>query len=161
METDFVVIDTPDVPIQCASHGNTAIDFRHVRAAVQRVAGAVQLIGNVKWWSMSLARFEVIVNDFEMACSFFRKYIQQNRIHFESVCLVRLLLACRLRNRQNNRIRIAFGERICPGHQQTDIRFRIRADFKLFDKFRQRFSRLQNEIDHWGRTCERSVNQLV
>ena len=70
LKTDLVVIDAPDEAVQRSSHRDATVDFCHIRAAVQRVAGTIQLVSNMKRRAMPLTRLKIVVNDLEMARGF-------------------------------------------------------------------------------------------
>ena len=160
LETDLVVVDTPYQAIQRTGNCDSPLDVCHVGAAVQRMARPVQLVSNFEWRLPSVACLEIVDDDLEVPGRFFRKNVQQHRIHFESR-LFFLHGVRRLFDREHGRTGIAFGERARARHQQTDVAARIGTDLELLDQLRHGGRRLQDEIDHRRRADQRAVDQLV
>ena len=57
LKADLEVMNSPDEAIQCAGDGNATLHIRHVRAAVQRMTGTIQFVGDVERWPMAFASF--------------------------------------------------------------------------------------------------------
>ncbi len=84
MKTDLVIVYAAHESIENASDRDAAFDVGHIRASVQRMARAIQLVGDVEWRLMALASFEVARNYGQMARRLLGKNIEQNRVHFET-----------------------------------------------------------------------------
>ena len=161
LEANLVIVDVTHETVQCGGHCNTSIDVRHIGAAMQCVAGAVQFVGNVERRCVSFASLEVVRDDLEVACRLLREDVVEDRIHLQRHFLFRRHITRWLTDGQHRRIRIAFGEGTCPRNQQCDIGLWIGANFQLLDQFRHRGGGLHDKIHHGWRTFERAVNQPV
>ena len=121
LETDLVIVYAPDELVQRAGYGYPAIDIGHIRAAVQRVTGTVQLVRHVKGRPVPGASLYVVVNGLEVTRRFLGKNIEQHGIHFERRGLFGLNFGLGHCNLENGRIGIALRESAGPGHQQADF----------------------------------------
>ena len=116
IETNLVVVDAPDKAIQGAGNSDTALDVGHVRAAVQRVTRPVKFIGDIKRRRMSLTGSKIVADDLKVTGSLLGKYVEENRVHFESRPL-QYLLCSRHLDGKNGGIRVAFRKRMRARHQ--------------------------------------------
>ncbi len=161
IETDLVVIDSSDQPVERRGDSHAPLNIGHVGTTVQRMARAVQLVGHIKRRGMSVASGQVVDDDLEMPCRFPGEDVVEDRVHFERRFFGLRFFAHGWLNRQLRRIRITLGKGIRSCHEQRDIGTRVRPDFELFDQFRDRGGRLGDEIDHRRRPHECPIDQFV
>ena len=158
IKTDFVIIDASNKAIERACYGNTTLDIRHVRAAVQCVAGTMQFVRNIKRWLMPFACLEIISDDLHMTGRLLREDIQQDRIHLKSrLFFDRIYLRLRC-DRENCSVRITFSKCIGSRHEQVDISRRFNTNFELLYEFRHSRRGNDNEINHRRCLNQRSID---
>ena len=161
LETDLVIVNATHKAIEGCGNGHTAFDVGHVGAAMQRVAGPMQLVGDVEWRRVPLARGQVIGNDFEVSGRFLREDVVKDRIHLERRLLLDRFFGSRASYLQNGSIGIAFSECVGTCDQQADVSFGLAANFELLDKFGYSSSRLQNKVHHGRRARQRPIDQAI
>ena len=160
LEADLVVIDTPYQAVQRARDRHTPLDVCHVGAAVQRMARAIQLVGDLEGRLAPVAGLQIIDDDLEVPGRFLGEYVEQYRIHFQRrLCFLRGLRGHL--DREHGGIGIAVGKRVRTRHQQTDVAARLGTDLELFDQLGNGGRRLQDEIHHRRRADQCAIDQFV
>ena len=114
IEANFVVMHAAYIAVERPGNAHATLDVCHVRAAVQRVAGAVQLIGHRIGWALIRAGIGVVGNDFEVPCRFLREDIEQHRVHLECRRRAARVLAL---DREYLSVRVALRKRVGPCDQ--------------------------------------------
>ena len=76
LEADLVIIDPSNESIQRARDRHAPLDVGHVGAAVQGMAGTIQLVGDFKRRRLAVAGLQVVDDDLEMPGGFFCEYIE-------------------------------------------------------------------------------------
>ncbi len=160
LEADLVVVDPPYEAVQRARDRHAPLDVGHVGAAVQRMARAIQLVGDLEGRLAPVAGLQIIDDDLEVPGRFLCEYVEQYRIHFQRrLCFLRRLR--RLFDREHGSIGIAVGERMRARHQQADVAARLGADLELLDQLGNGGCRLQDEFHHRRRADQRAIDQFV
>ena len=117
-ETNLVIVDTANEAVECTRNRDTAFDVGHVRAAVQRMTGTVQLVGDGIRRAVAVAGGEVVRDDPEVSGRLFRKDVEQHRIHLECRRLFgRFARGDGPRNLEHRGIRVALRERVSSCYQ--------------------------------------------
>ena len=161
LKANLVIVNVTDEPVQRSGNGNTPIYVRHVCAAMQRVTGTVQFVGDIERRFVPLAGVEVVRDDLEVTRRLLRKDVVEYRVHLQRHFLFCRRVARRLADGQHRRIWIAFGKCVCLRNQQRDISSRASADFQLLNKFGDGGRGLHDKINHRWRAFERAVDQPV
>ena len=161
LESHLVVVNTAHEAVERGSDGHATLDVRHVGTTVQRMAGAMQLVGDIEGWLESFACRQVIRNDLEVTRGFLREDIVKNRVHFGRGFFLDGLFSCRTLDCQHGRVRIALSK--CAGtcDQQADVGLGLGAYFELLDQLGHCCRSLLNEVHHGGRACQRSIDQAI
>ena len=150
----------PDVAVQRPGNRDAAVHVGHVRAAVQRMAGTVQLVRHVVRGPVTGAGLDELPDRVQVPGRFLREDVEQHRVHLQPGVL--LLRGRRgRREREFRGVRIALGEGRGARRDQRDVGAGRGPDLEFLDQLRHDLGRFRNERDHRRRTRERAVYQPV